>query len=146
MAALADTNILVYGFDPRFPTKKVVARDLLRRGLVAGDLHLPHQALVEFVSAVRKPVLPGTEGLLSASEALREVEAFLTEFPVLYPDATLLRTAVRGFATYRLSWFDAHLWAYAERFGLDTIYSEDFVHGGIYGAVRVVNPFLGKSA
>jgi predicted nucleic acid-binding protein len=42
---------------------------------------------------------------------------------------------------YKLSWFDAHLWAYADERGLDPIWSEDFEHGRLYGRVRVENPF-----
>ncbi len=141
MAALADTNVLVYRYDPRFPKKQAIARDLLRQGQAAGDLYLPHQALAEFVSAVRRPISRGADGLLPATEALHEVESLLVQFPILYPDASLMRTALRGSAAYGLSWFDSHLWAYAERFGLDTLYSEDFQDGRIYGAVRVVNPF-----
>jgi predicted nucleic acid-binding protein len=43
---------------------------------------------------------------------------------------------------YRLSWFDSHLWAYAEHYGISEILSEDFEHGRRYGTVRVRNPFL----
>jgi hypothetical protein len=32
VAALIDTNILVYRFDPRFPDKQRIASELLRRG------------------------------------------------------------------------------------------------------------------
>ena len=52
------------------------------------------------------------------------------------------RLALRGAAAYRLSWFDAHLWAYAEHFGLSELWSEDFQRDRIYGTVRAVNPFL----
>jgi predicted nucleic acid-binding protein len=52
-----------------------------------------------------------------------------------------VRTAVRGCALYQLSWFDAHLWAYAEHYGLSTLYSEDFQHDRLYGTVRVLDPF-----
>lgn len=45
---------------------------------------------------------------------------------------------------YGLSWFDAHLWAYAEYFGLDTLLSEDFQAGRIYGSVRIVDPFVAE--
>jgi hypothetical protein len=41
-----------------------------------------------------------------------------------------------------LSWFDAHLWAYAEVYDVDEILSEDFTHGRHYGTVREVNPFM----
>ena len=59
-----------------------------------------------------------------------------------YLDEDVVRTAIRGAATYGLSWFDAHLWAYAERYGLETIWSEDFEHQRRYGRVRVINPFV----
>jgi predicted nucleic acid-binding protein len=42
-----------------------------------------------------------------------------------------------------VSWFDAHLWAYAEHYACSTLLSEDFQHDRQYGTVRVVNPFLG---
>ena len=53
----------------------------------------------------------------------------------------LVRLALRGAAAYQLSWFDAHLWAYAEFFGLDELLSEDFQDGRLYGTVMVRNPF-----
>ena len=54
----------------------------------------------------------------------------------------MFRTALRGAAAYQLSWFDAHVWAYAEVHGLPELYSEDFQHGRLIGTVRMVNPFL----
>jgi predicted nucleic acid-binding protein len=44
-------------------------------------------------------------------------------------------------ATTRRAWFDAHMWACAEHYGLAEMWSEDFQHGRLYGTVRVVNPF-----
>ncbi len=141
MAALVDTNVLVYRHDDRFPEKQRTANSLLRRGLVTGQLRIPHQVLVEFVSAVTRPLRNGA-GLLSRQEAQSEVEKLLKEFVVLYPVEAVLRTALHGAAAYGLSWFDAHLWAYAEHFGLPEIFSEDFQHGRLYGSVRALNPFL----
>ena len=144
MASLIDTNILVYRFDPRFPEKQRVATRLLRDGLRQDSVRIPHQALIEFVAAVSRVRL-GKSTLLSAGDARREAEEMLSQFPVLYPDAPLFRTALRGMAAYALSWFDAHLWAYAEHFGLPELISEDFEHGRMYGSVRVVNPFLQRN-
>lgn len=142
-ARLADTNVLVYRFDPRFPGKQEIATASLRRGQLDGDLFLPHQALLELVAATTRP-RPELGGvpLLEQAEALREAEELVRTFPVLYPDEAVLRTAFAGMATHQLSWFDAHLWAYAEVFGLSEILSEDFEHGRHYGSVRVVDPFL----
>jgi predicted nucleic acid-binding protein len=63
------------------------------------------------------------------------------QFDVLYPDDELVRIALRGAAAYGMSWFDSLMWAYAERFGLPELLSEDFEHGRLYGTVEVRNPF-----
>lgn len=141
MDALVDTNILVYRFDSRFPKKQAIANRLLREGLARDSIRLPHQAIVEFIPAVTKRFGNG-DSLLSPEEARREAEELLTQFEVLYPNEQLLRTALRGAAAYQLSWLDAHLWAYAEYFGLDQLWSEDFQHDRLYGTVRALNPFV----
>ncbi len=138
--ALADTNVLVYRFDSRFPNKQKIATDVLRAGAADGSLRLSHQAVVEFVAALTRPTANG-ETLLPRADALREAEELLMQFEVIYPDEELLRLALRGAAAYQLSWFDAHMWAYAERFGIEELLSEDFQHGRVYGTVRVTNPF-----
>ena len=141
MATLVDTNVLVYRFDPRFPAKQRKATELLRRGIAGDSIRLPHQALVEFVAAVTRPIAGGRP-LLAPEDARREAEEMLSQFEVLYPTEALVRTALRGAAAYQLSWFDAHLWAYAEHYGLEELCSEDFQHDRLYGTVRAVNPFL----
>jgi len=141
VAALVDTNVLVYRYDPRFPEKQKRATELLRRGISEDSVRVPHQALLEFVAATTRPLRNGAT-LLSPEDARREAEEMLTEFSVVYPNEEIFRTALRGSATYGLSWFDAHVWAYAEYYGLDELISEDFQHDRQYGTVRVVNPFL----
>lgn len=140
MTALVDTNILVYRVDPRFPDKQRVARALLRRGIADDDLRAPHQAIVEFVAATTRR-LGRSAPLLSRSEALGEAEDLLNQLEVIYPTEGVLRTAIRGCAAYGLSWFDAHLWAHAEVYGLSPLYSEDFEHDRMIGTVRIVDPF-----
>lgn len=140
MPGLVDTNILVYRYDPRFPLKQARATELLRQGVVDKSLVLPHQALIEFIAVVTRPLGRGPS-LLSVDEAHREVEDMLVQFPVIYPTENTLRVALRGAALYKLSWFDAHLWSYADERGLDTLWSEDFEDGRLYGRVRVQNPF-----
>jgi predicted nucleic acid-binding protein len=140
VAAIVDTNVLVYRFDPRFPDKQQIATDLLRAGSADGSVFVPHQAIVEFVAAMARP-LSDNEPLLDAVDARREAEELLSQFDVLFPDEELVRIALRGAAAYQLSWFDAHLWAYAERFGLAELFSEDFQDGRLYGTVEVRNPF-----
>ena len=135
-----DTNVLVYRYDPRFPRKQHLAAEILERGISEDDIRIPHQAIVEFVAAVTKIQRDGHQ-ILPAAEARREAEEFLSVFRVLYPSEAVVRTALRGAAAYGLSWFDAHLWAYAEHYGVPLLYSEDFPHDRLYGTVRCVNPF-----
>lgn len=140
MAALVDTNVLVYRFDDRFPGKQKIATEILRRGIAEDSVRVPHQAIVEFVAAVTR----SSRGhvILKQADALREAEEFLRQFTVLYPNEAILRDAARGCAAYQLSWFDAHIWSYAEHYGLAEILTEDFQHDRLYGTVRVVNPFI----
>ena len=144
VAALVDTNVLVYRFDPRDPRKQAAAEELLRAGIRSDSIRVPHQAILEFVAVCTRRLAGGP--LLSSDEARREAEEFLMTFEVLYPNESIVRTALRGAAAYQLAWFDAHMWAYAEHYGLSELYSEDFEHGRLYGSVRTINPFLESDA
>jgi predicted nucleic acid-binding protein len=141
VASLVDTNILVYRCDPRDPDKREAALETLRAGEMSGELRIPHQALVEFVNSVTRP--RGREAaIMKLEDATRQAELFVEQFPVLYPNEKVFRIALLGMAAYKFSWYDAHLWAYAEHYGLPELLSEDFEHGRKYGSVRVRNPFL----
>jgi predicted nucleic acid-binding protein len=144
VAALVDTNVLVYRFDHRDPRKQSIAEALLRNGIRDDSIRIPHQAIIEFVAACTRPFAGGP--LLTPDDARREAEEFLSMFEVVYPNESIVRTAIRGAAAYQLSWFDAHLWAYPEHYGFTELYSEDFQHDRLYGGVRVLNPFVAPTA
>ncbi len=145
MACLVDTNVLVYRHDPRYPDKQARAIALLRDGLAADQIRIPHQAIVEFVAATSRLLSGSRVSLLTLDESRREAEELINQFPILYPSDAVLRLALRGAAAYQLSWFDAHLWAYAEHYGLAVLYSEDFQHERRYGTVQVINPFVSEA-
>jgi hypothetical protein len=79
VAALIDTNILVYRFDDRFPERQRIATDTLRRGILENSVRVPHQAIVEFIAAVTKPIRG--YAILSQVDALREAEGFCCDLP-----------------------------------------------------------------
>ena len=106
VAALIDTNVLVYRFDSRFPEKQKIATNILRRGIAEDSVRIPHQAIVEFVAAATRTIRGHI--ILKQAEALREAEEFLKQFTVLYPNETMLRHALRGCAAYQMSWFHAY--------------------------------------
>lgn len=141
MAALVDTSVLVYLFDPRDRRKQRIAARVLEHGLKSDSLKIAHQAVLEFVAAVTRG-RHGQAPLLSMADACREAEELVNQFEILYANEAVLRLALRGAAAYQLPWFDAHLWAYAEHYGLSELLSEDFEHGRLYGTVRAMNPFI----
>jgi predicted nucleic acid-binding protein len=141
VASLVDTNILVYRCDPRDPRKRRAALEILRAGEISGELRIPHQSLVEFVNSVTR-LRGGDAPIMKLEDATRQAELFLAEFPVVYPNEAVFRMALLGKAAYGLRWYDAHLWAYAEHYGIAEILSEDFEHGRLYGTVRIRNPFV----
>ena len=69
----------------------------------------------------------------------------MAQFPILYHDEAVLRTALRGMAAYGLSGFDANIWACAEVHGIEGLLSEGFQHGRMYGTVTVRNHFLARA-
>jgi len=140
VAALVDTNILVYRFDNRFAAKQRIANEILRLGIAEDSVRVPHQAIIEFVAAVTRPIRGHL--ILKQADALREAEEFLKQFTILYPNEAIVRQAIRGCAAYQLNWFDAHIWAHAEHYGLPEILTEDLQHDRLYGTVRAVNPFV----
>jgi predicted nucleic acid-binding protein len=139
VAALIDTNILVYRFDGRFPDKQKMAAEILRRGIAEDSVRVPHQAVIEFVAAATRSIRGHI--ILKQADAMREAEELLKQFTILYPNESIVRQALRGYAAYQMSWFDANIWAYAEHYGLQELFTEDLQHDRLYGSVRIVNPF-----
>jgi predicted nucleic acid-binding protein len=142
VASLVDTSVLVYRIDPRFPAKQARAQELVEELVATDEARVPHQALVEFYAVVTRSLRDLGRPLLDFSAARGEIEMLLLTCTVLYPVEGLLRLALHCKDAYGLSWFDAHLLAYAEYHGCSKLYSEDFQDGRYYGTVKAVNPFV----
>lgn len=141
--SLIDTNLLVYRVDPRDALKQQVAIEVLGRLALRGDAFVAHQALVETYSALTRPRgdLEG-KSLLTTAETTWVVGSIMREFTILWPSFEVITAAMHGKAGHGLSWYDAHMWAYAATNGIPCLLSEDFEHGRYYDDVRVENPFL----
>jgi len=139
VAALVDTNILVYCYDRRDPRKRGIARELVDRGVAERSIRASYQAVIEFYAVVTREI--HGHRILDNVSATRATEEWLAVLDILYPTDEIVRDAMRATVVYQLSWYDALMWAYAELNGLTEIISEDFQHGRLYGRVRIVNPF-----
>ena len=141
MAALIDTNVLVYMHDHRFPLKQRTAHDLIERLLRSDELRVAHQSLLEFYVATTRIRPALRRPLLSPDEARAQIHDMVIAFEILYPVELMIALTLLGSAVHGFSWFDAHLWSFAEYFGCELLYSEDFQHGRRYGNVRIIDPF-----
>ncbi|MFL6196529.1 MAG: PIN domain-containing protein [Thermoanaerobaculia bacterium] len=136
-AAIVDTNIAVYAYDPADPRKQQRAQDLLRELSQQEELFLSAQVLNEFSAVLLKRGTgrPNVEIL----EIVRELASLGTVLP-LTEAATWL--ALRAVGEHKLSFWDALIWATARIQGLPRVYSEDFQHGRVLDGVEFINPFL----
>ncbi|MGH6919450.1 MAG: PIN domain-containing protein [Geminicoccaceae bacterium] len=134
MTVALDTNVLIYAIDTAAGHRHASAGALIRRVLLGGQTILILQTMTEFYSvATRKFRISSRDALLFLDE-LRRV------FAVHAADERDFDRATRG-DRHGLSFWDAMLWATAERIGAQYLLSEDFPDRRVLGGVTFVNPF-----
>jgi len=112
----------------------VRARDLIARAKRAGWTILLLQTS-EFANlAIRKARIP-VEDIRSTIDAWRAV------LPIQAADDGDLAAALDAVRAHRLPFWDAMLWASAQRAGVRCLLTEDLQDGFILQSVRFVNPF-----
>jgi len=130
-----DTNVLVYATVSTPISKAMRARDLVVRGMRRGENILLLQALAEFSSvAIRKAGI-AVDDVRATIDALRAV------LPVQGTEDGDLSDALEAVKNHRLAFWDAMLWAAAQRAGVRYLLSEDFQDGFELQGVRFINPF-----
>lgn len=137
-AALVDTNIAVYAYDPAEPQKGSRARDFLRELSQCEELFLSTQVLNEFTAVL----LRRSRGSKTVGEILETTRELSSLGPVLPLTARMTWLALQAVAEHSFSFWDALIWATAKVYGLSRVYSEDFQHGRILDGVQFINPFL----
>ena len=101
-----------------------------------GNAALSAQVLGEFASVALRKLRPP----LPPAKVREQVELLSQAFPVLSLFYPVVVEALRGVERYRLSYFDAQLWALARLRGIPAILSEDFTPGSVLEGVRFLNP------
>lgn len=130
-SVLLDTNLLVYAWDAgdRAKQAKAIAVFESHRETLA----LSTQNLSELAAVLLKKRVP-------AAEAGEIVSAYAHLVPVIAPEPADIAEALRAVARYRMSFWDAQIWAVAKRRGIATILSEDGPIGQTIEGVAYVNP------
>ena len=138
MRVVFDTNVLVYAVDRSEGSRHLTASLLIERALRNRQGMLILQTLTEFYSV--------TTGKLKGrpDDALRFLARLRAVFTVHAADERDFDRATAGEA-HGLSFWDAMLWATADRIGVRYLLSEDFQDGRVLGGVTFVDPFQGEN-
>ena len=131
-----DTNMLVYATLSVPLAKTHRAHDLLVRN-ADGIVHLILllQTLAEFSSvAIRKAGI-------AVDEVRTTIDAWRAVLPVQGTEDDDLSAALDAVEKNRLAFWDAMLWAAAQRAGVRHLLTEDLQDGFELAGVRFVNPF-----
>jgi predicted nucleic acid-binding protein len=132
-----DTNIFVYACDRTTPAKARRAEALIIEAIGTGKGLISFQVVQEFMNlALRRFPKP-----MNAGEAGHYWMTVLNPLLSVHSSSTLYSEALRTYAHYRISWFDALIVAAAVQADCAVLYSEDFQDGQTFGQTRVKNPF-----
>jgi predicted nucleic acid-binding protein len=130
-----DTNILIYATATGADERAARARELLARAMRPANSILLLQSLTEFSNvAIRKAGI-------AVDAVERIVQAWCAVLPIQAADEGDLFLALDAVRSHRLPFWDAMLWASAQRAGVRHILTENFQDGFVLQDVTFVNPF-----
>ena len=130
-----DTNVLVYATASISDAKVTRARDLIARAMRAASGVLLLQTLAEFSNvAFRKARIP-------VEDIRRTIDAWRAVLPVQAADENDLFAALEAVRAHQLAFWDAMLWASAQRAGVRHLLTEDLQDGFALQGVTFINPF-----
>ncbi len=139
-SCLIDTNILVYAYDPSSAKKHSTALQVLDALAGTDAAVLSTQVLSEFYSVATRKLKPA----LTASEAEERLHRLSRTWPVVPVTPLIVLEAARGARTFKLSFWDALIWATARLNQVPVVLSEDFSDGQSLDGVFFRNPFSAK--
>ena len=134
-----DTNILVYATASISDVRVMRARNLVARAMRTASCMLLLQALAEFNSvAICKARIP-------VKDIRKTIDAWRAILPMQAADEGDLLIALDAVSARRLAFWDAMLWASAQRTGVGHLLTEDLQDGFVLQGVTFINPFKQKS-
>jgi len=134
---LIDTNILVYAVSTAEKIKQTRARAVLSDLMIHGEAALALQSCAEFLTAAAlKPSSP-----LSLGDALGQLRSWERHMSILIPSFETVEVAAEGVTKYKLSFWDAMIWAIALQYEIPRVLTEDGPVGSEIRGVKLVDPF-----
>ncbi|MGB4594248.1 MAG: PIN domain-containing protein [Coriobacteriia bacterium] len=132
-----DTNVLVYSMDKDEPVKRPVALALLGAVSARGNGAINAQVIGEFFVTATRRFCSSMDTAEAAFQTLRLADMFI----VYDTSLAIIEEALRGVVGYKMSFYDAQIWAVARINQIPVVLSEDFSDGGVIEGVRFANPF-----
>ncbi len=74
-------------------------------------------------------------------DAYERIQNYLLAWEIIDVTGPIVLEATRGVSTYKMSYWDAQIWASARLYQIPVIFSEDFNVGAVVEGIRFVNPF-----
>lgn len=133
MSVIIDTNILIYAWDSRNEGKQAKAISAIQT--YGPDAYLSVQNLSEFSSFMLRN---GCE-FHWLEEIISDYSKLMTTLPI---DPQDIVTAIRGVKQYKLSFWEAQIWAVALSNSIPLIISEDGPTSQTIEGVTYRNPLL----
>ncbi len=136
-----DTNVFVYTFDSRSPSKRARANQLVAEALDTRRGVIGYQVVQEFLNvATRKFAKPMLE-----PEAQLYLTRILMPLCEVFPDAWLYSQALSIRGETQLSFYDALIVSSAIAADCRILWTEDLPHRQRIRNVEIRNPFADKS-
>jgi predicted nucleic acid-binding protein len=135
-----DTNILVYAAVEAKDERHARAVALIGQAVRSRHCIQTLQSLAEFYNTATRRAGIAPDG------AAAIVTGWQNVVPVEAAGLADLDHAMRAVREYRLSFWDALLWATVRRVGVAVLVSEDFQDGRVIEGVRIANPFVPANA
>ena len=137
---LLDTNVLVYAFDANDTARQVQALNCIESLAETHQGCTSAQCLAEFIAVATRKLRPR----LTPADALDQVTRLARTFRVYDITLPVVLEAARGLRDYRLSYYDAQLWATAHLHQVPVVFSDDFSGGTNLEGVHFANPFSSR--
>jgi predicted nucleic acid-binding protein len=134
-----DTNVLAYAIDATAGDRHTRAVEIIRRVSQSGEALLILQTAAEFYAVARRKLGTTPD---DARAFLARLRAVLPVHGATEPD---LDKAIAATEHHGISFWDAMLWATADRIGVRWLLTEDFQDGRTLGGVTFVDPFKAEN-
>lgn len=132
-----DTNVLVYSRDASEIEKQPQAMYWMKHLWASRTGCLSFQVLQEFYSIVTTKLQPGME-----PKNAREDIQYLMAWNPIPVNMDVIKGAWFNQDRFQLSWWDSLIVSAAQTGICDYLLTEDLQENQIFGAVRILNPFL----